>query len=63
MHCLVSVVMLHNPSQLFLGLTSAAMIGGNHGNCKAFATQEWLDTFIAQLELTWLVDGTVRYYI
>ena len=36
---------------------TAAMICGNHGNCKSFATQEWLDTFIAQLELPWLVNG------
>lgn len=29
----------------------AAMIRGNHGNCRAFATEQWLGEFMKQLSL------------
>lgn len=35
----------------------AAMIRGNHSNCREFATHKWLEIFIDQLEMPTFTHG------
>ena len=47
----VHAVHTHTHAHTHIRIHTATMIRGNHGNCRVFATEQWLGEFMKQLSL------------